>query len=382
MAKAAKTKTESGPSLAVVSFGQGDATTALAAAGATVAQHQVHMIPVENLRVKPGYNMRVTGTPAYEAKIERFTASMLSEGYLPNKPLSAVAGKDGDADLVFVTDGHGRLEALARANKAGAGIEAVPVILKPADTSDIDLTVALITENDGEKPSTAEAAVVVKRLAKAKVPEEEIARRLSFSVRYVQDLLVLIAAPKGVRELVKQGRVSGTEAIRVLRRDPENAEEKLRKAVDTAESRGAVRATRKDTEEGSRGAAYAGGVKLARAKIEWAVTEGQEFALSEVKPFAKLIGDTDWYSLLGDKPGTATATEDLRFQAIVTRPRKEKVEDAPPKKVKRGKAVASEIVDEEDGALGEVEDVIGGTPVEDSPQALAAAGAEDSEMDL
>lgn len=222
----------------------GIAKDALSAAGAKAVASAVHMIPVGALRVIDGFNVRVTGTKDYESGIAELTNSILSEGFYKDKPLVGYAGKDGEESVIYLTDGHRRLEAVKKAIAGGANeIEAVPVIVKPASTNMVDLTVALA--KTGTALSPYELSIIVKRLIGYGADESMVAQRLGVTKRYVSDLMVLQGAPTKVRNMVMGGQVSATLAIQALREDPAAAEKKLAEAVKVAKSLGLDRATNK-----------------------------------------------------------------------------------------------------------------------------------------
>ena len=349
MAKAArKTAASDGPKLTMPEFAAGDESAALASAGAENAA--IQMVRVDSLKVAPGFNIRFQDTPKYKEVVERIKRSIMSEGFYPSKPLAGFVARENGEDVILVTDGHRRLAALKLAIKEGADVASVPVSIKPAGTSMVDLTVALSKENSGEPNTMAENAVLAKRLLKAGLSEVEIAERLDFTERYVQDMQILIAAPKGVRDLVKRDRIAGTTAVTLLRKfsKKENgaalAEAEMTRMAERAEARllarGAdpeearqARASAKDSSEGTktgRVAVVPGDEDLdeepsgkMRAKVKllkahWAGHVGHRFELKEVRAFAKLFGDTDWYE--ADANGThAVLTEPVEFKATISR---------------------------------------------------------------
>jgi len=222
----------------------GVAKAALAAAGAKAESNGLFMVPVGALRVIEGFNVRVMGTKDYEAGINELANSIMQEGFYKDKPLVGYVGKDGEEDVIFLTDGHRRLEATKRAIANGASeIERLPVIVKPSTTNMVDLTVALA--KTGTPLTPYELAIIVKRLAGYGVEEGQIALRLGVTKRYVSDLQVLLSAPAKVRSLVMDGKVSATLAIQAMREDAGTAAEKLTEAVKKAKELGLERATGK-----------------------------------------------------------------------------------------------------------------------------------------
>jgi len=215
------------------------------------------IVPVDQLRVLPGFNVRVRETDDYQGHVESLKQSIRENGYYQNKPLAGFIGKDGEADVIYVTDGHTRLEAVNAINAEAVDdnetIPGLPISLKPADSSIADLTIALVQENSGRPLTPYEQGVVVSRLMGMKngdeplFDKETIAKRLSVTGRYIDDLLVLVGAPAKVRTAVLEGNVSSTLAIETLRKtkDPKKAEEKIVAAVNSAKAAGKSKATKK-----------------------------------------------------------------------------------------------------------------------------------------
>jgi ParB family chromosome partitioning protein len=239
------------------------------------------IVPVDQLRVLPGFNVRVRETDDYRQHVEGLKQSIRENGYYANKPLAGFIAKDSESgdDVIFVTDGHTRLEAVqeinAEALNDGESIPALPVSLKPADSTIADLTIALVQENTGRPLTPYEMGIVVQRLANMKGDDNQplytkadIARRLSVTERYIDDLNVLVGAPAKVRNAVLEGSVSSTLAIQELRRDPKKAEERLLAAVTQAKAKGKAKATRKDV----------GGVKMQRVRGTVSLATGDTMA--------------------------------------------------------------------------------------------------------
>lgn len=226
--------------------------------GAATGKNTEYVVPVDQLRLIPGFNVRVTETDDYRGDLESLKLSIREHGFYPNKPLAGYIGKDGDNDVIYLTDGHRRLEAINEINAEAVDdndltVEAVPVVLKPAESSVADLTIALVQDNSGRPLTPYEMGVVVQRLQGMKDGEgqplfskADIARKLSITERYVDDLNVLTAAPSKVRNAVLSGDVSSTLAIQELRKNPKKAEERITTAVTKAKASGKSRATKKD----------------------------------------------------------------------------------------------------------------------------------------
>ncbi len=217
-----------------------------------------YIVRVDQIRVLPGFNVRVRETEDYRAHVDSLKQSIRENGYYPNKPLAGYIAKDGDDDVIYVTDGHTRLEAVQEINAEALSpdeeIAGLPISLKSADSTVADLTIALAQDNTGRPLTPYEMGVVVQRLARLTNDEgdgplfskADIARRLSITERYIDDLAVLSAAPAKVRNAVLEGAVSSTLAIQELRRNPKKAEERIIAAVTKARASGKTKATAKD----------------------------------------------------------------------------------------------------------------------------------------
>jgi hypothetical protein len=113
--------------------------------------------------------------------------------------------------------------------------------------------------------------VVVQRLANMKgegdgplFTKADIARKLSITERYIDDLNILVAAPAKVRTAVLEGSIASTLAIQELRRDPKKAEERLMGAVTKAKAAGKTKATRK----------HVGSVKMQKVRSTVSIATG------------------------------------------------------------------------------------------------------------
>jgi len=192
-------------------------------------------VPVAAIKTIPGFNVRVDSAD-YQAHRDMIAASIKANGFDQTKPLSGYVAKTDDGNVIYVTDGHTRLDAVNKLNADGGDIATLPVLVHPADKSLTDLTVALHTSNTGRPLTPFEIGVVVKRLLREEGADKAgIAARLSVTPRYLDDVLLLVNGPKEVRQAVLDGTVSSTLAIQELRKAgdaPQKAVEKLTAAVE------------------------------------------------------------------------------------------------------------------------------------------------------
>lgn len=338
MAKAPKMTLPAGNLDLTITAGKMKAITA-----AATGKEQTYIVPVDQLRPIPGFNVRVRETDDYRAQVEALKQSISENGFYHNKPLAGYIGREGDEDVIFVTDGYTRLEAVQELNAEDVDgkneIAGLPVSLKPADSTLADLTIALVQDNSGRPLTPYEMGIVVQRLRGMKndageplFTKAEIANRLSVTERYIDDLEVLVAAPAKVRTAVLRGEVSSTLAIQELRKNPKKAEERITAAVTKVKAAGGTKATKKHVQ------AAANEVSMKKVEIRVSLATGDSIK-DVLKSLASQIrsavahGDDD--ALLTD--GTIVAV--VQVPEVASEPAPEKAAETP-KKAKGGTKAA------------------------------------------
>lgn len=237
------------------------------AAEATSAK--LYRVPVSKIKVIPGFNVRVQ-SPDYIAHRDAIRASIAANGYDSTKPLAGYVAKEGDENVIYVTDGHTRLDAVNEHNAdpdtaEKDEINTLPVMVQPKEVSLTDLTVMLHTANSGRPLTPFELGVVVKRLlAEEDAKKADIATRLGVTTRYLDDVLLLANADSKVKQHVAAGAVSSTMAIQLLRKDADTAAAKIEAAVKATAGTG-KKATKKHT-----------GPKMQKVKVSVSVAEGTD----------------------------------------------------------------------------------------------------------
>lgn len=210
---------------------------------------KLYFVPVKAIEPIPGFNVRVD-SPDYRAHRDMIAESIRANGFDGTKPLAGYVHKTDDGGVIYVTDGHTRLDAVNKLIEEGVEIERLPVVIRTPAPSLTDLTVALHTNNTGRPLSPFELGVVVKRLLKEDGADKKaIAERLAVTTRYLDDVLLLVNSPKKVRDAVLQGDVSSTFAIQTVRKagnEPDKAVEVIESAINKAKAAGKTKATAKD----------------------------------------------------------------------------------------------------------------------------------------
>jgi len=207
----------------------GNVKAAMKDAGAVSAD--LWQVAPDRLRVLEGFNARVKNE-AYTGRVRWIADSIKANGYYKDKPLSGFVAREDGVDVIYVTGGHRRHEAVHLAISEGVEVPHVPVVIKPKGTGMEDLTVDLIVGNEGEPLTTYEQAVVCKRLAGFGWDSKEIARRVGYSTaQYVDGLLALAAAPLPIRKMVIESVISATTAIDAIKKHGDKATDVLLAAV-------------------------------------------------------------------------------------------------------------------------------------------------------
>jgi len=201
--------------------------------------------PRVRIHVDPEFNVRVKDEN-YNARVRSIADSIKANGFYKDKPLAGYAALDPSGfDIIVLTDGHTRLDAVDLAISEGVDIKDLPMVTKPRGTSMEDLTVALVTGNSGEKLTPYEMAIVCKRLVGYGMEVKDIATRLGYGKAYIEGLLDLLAAPKAVRDLVATGKVSATLAVETVKKHGKEAGSVLSAGVEAATASGKGKVTKK-----------------------------------------------------------------------------------------------------------------------------------------
>ncbi len=197
--------------------------------------------PVNRIALIPGYNIR-----ELDKDHVRFLAdSMKANGYKKDEPMSGFVAKDEDGgNTLYLIKGHHRFEALGIANSElpdDKQIKSVPIVIKPKGTTMRELNKDLYLSNTSRPLTVVETAQLCKRLLDDGMTEQEIADDFGFKTgkKYVTFLMSVLTAPKGVKEMISEGKVSATTAMKALKTgDTKEVVKKMRSEVKAAEKSG------------------------------------------------------------------------------------------------------------------------------------------------
>lgn len=207
----------------------------------SMGRRDIYMVPLDNLSFIDGFNVR-DDTPEYLAHIEQIAQSIHANGFMTDKPLSIFVDEKGNCKIV---DGHTRYRATKRAYELGTKIDALPSVVMPRGTTIEDLNYSLVNKNGGMKLTPYEMAKVIKRQLDLGIEEKTVAFKFAIGVAYLHDLMTLVAAPKAIRDMVVQGEVSPTAAIKEINNHGSKAVTRLTKGLAAAKAAGKTKVTGK-----------------------------------------------------------------------------------------------------------------------------------------
>jgi ParB/RepB/Spo0J family partition protein len=182
---------------------------------------------IQDVHEQPGFNLRDEQAvdengETFAEGIERFAEYIAAGGTYP--PIEIRIRDEGG---VWVVDGHRRRRAVMRAMEMGA-----PLADKNGDVwmqviafegNDVDRLTRIMTSNESRKLTDLERAAGYKRLAAFGLSSSDIAAKVSRSRPHVEQMLILANANHDVHQAVREGRISATAAIELVRKEGENA---------------------------------------------------------------------------------------------------------------------------------------------------------------
>lgn len=202
-------------------------------------------IRLDDIHEEPGFNPRIEGEDL-EASIDALAQHIMAGGPIPE--LEVTPRAEGG---VWVTDGHRRRRSLLKARAAGYPVEWIAIKASSGDRA--DRVARIVTSAEGRPLSALETAICYQRLHALDLSHAEIGRRVGRTKQHVEQLLILANASDDVKQLVIDGRVSATEAIKACREHGPAAGAWLQEQLGSAQASGKARVTQ---------ATLQGGLKL------------------------------------------------------------------------------------------------------------------------
>jgi ParB/RepB/Spo0J family partition protein len=202
------------------------------------------------IQVKPDWNSRSAYDPANKEHIEGLKASIKEIGV--KRPLVCYM----ENDIVYVSDGHCRLQAVMELVKDGIEIKSVPVQVEDRFANEADRIFSQIVHNQGKPLTGLEQAKVFKRLMDLGWSQKDIALKAGMSGGRVSQLLELLTLPISLQMFITEGKASANMVLMTFKKfngDEKATLEELSGAVKVAQESGRKRAMPKDTEGGEGG---------------------------------------------------------------------------------------------------------------------------------
>lgn len=215
----------------------------MAAIGAK--SRDLYQVPVSDIVVIDGLNPRVPNQ-AYLDGVQALSEDIERLGYWQDKPLAGYIAKIDGKDVIALQDGHRRYAAVLLAIARGVAIQSLPMVIKDKSQNMVDLTLALMHSNEGQPFNMYEKSILAKRLKGFGWENGAIAVEMRCTPAFVGQLLSLAGSPKGIQELVKNGHLSGTQALDLMKAHGEDAADVAESKVAAAKAKGNNRATKKD----------------------------------------------------------------------------------------------------------------------------------------
>ncbi len=335
--KAKPAKLQIPPSTFDTELTAGTVKTAMKDASAVAATGELWQVPIGQLRRIPDFNVRIE-TPSYKEHRNGLRQSIIQNGFYKNKPLAGFVAKEGDAQIIYVTDGYTRLGAVEDAIEFdGLKIETLPVIVHPAGTTMEDLTVGLVQANSGRQLTAYEKALVAKRLKGLGWEDAKIAESLSFTPRYVADLLTLAGAPAKVRLAVINEKISPAEAVKAIKKHGDKAGAVIDAAAKKAEAKGKTKAKPADVKEagdeaeggesgeGSTKSKFSAAISTKKGKVTTTLTYdlklGDILDADKLKPISRFLDGVYW-NFVDDSKAHVVIEEATKIVVTIVQPEK------------------------------------------------------------
>jgi predicted transcriptional regulator len=190
-------------------------------------------------------NTRDMESPSTKQHIREMADAIIKNGNEQFPPITIYQ----EGDKIYVMAGWCRRRAHILAMEEGAPIKGI-LCLSTTRKKPEDITLSILSSNDGLPLTASEKAKAVIRLQSYLWTPADIAEKLGWSVTTINNLIDFYNAPNELRDLVNNGQVSATLAMSLLKeKGAEGALEVLRGAIETSKQAGKKKATKKDLDE-------------------------------------------------------------------------------------------------------------------------------------
>ena len=166
-----------------------------------------------------------------DGSFEELVKSIEANGIIV--PIRAYRDKENEGQWIAI-DGHRRLTAAMKlVEEKGLTIRAKVITVDSRKVSDEQLIIDMVVTNSGKPLSPIEMAEAVRRLINYGYSAKDVAIKFGKSTHLVRNLELLASAPKRLRDLVAQNRISYWHVLDILKESPDfnEATKKIEEAL-------------------------------------------------------------------------------------------------------------------------------------------------------
>ena len=200
--------------------------------GTETTVKKTFLVPLAELYVEPGYNVREID----QEHAEEFRDAFIAGEFIP--PLAVQVTEHG----VKVIDGHHRYYGAKMATKAGH--EVARLECKDFSGSEADRIAFMVTSSQGKALSPLERAAAYQRLLNQGWTNAEIAKKVKRSTADVDQHLQLLECGDNLIAMVKAGEVAPTTAVALSREHGPKADAVSQALMQKAKAEGKSKLTR------------------------------------------------------------------------------------------------------------------------------------------
>lgn len=216
-------------------------------------KRSAYQVEISRLRHDLDSDVRERMGEEYEARVEALKLSIIAKGV--KKALTGYTGKDPKTgeEVIFLTDGMTRFDAVNRAIAEGHQILRVPVDLEHRTANPTDHLLTQFISQMGTKLTPLEEGKLFSRLLNFGMTMKEIVQEIAiYSEDQINDRLALANALPELRTMVADGVIAPSVAVEELKSAQREGQsqtavvETLKTAVKEAKSSGRKKATSGD----------------------------------------------------------------------------------------------------------------------------------------
>ncbi|EOI3556571.1 ParB/RepB/Spo0J family partition protein [Cronobacter dublinensis] len=200
--------------------------------GTETTVKKTYLVPLGEIYVEPGYNVREID----QQHVEEFRDAFIAGEFVP--PLAVEVTAQG----VKVIDGHHRYYGAKLATEAGHEVPRLEC--KDFVGTEADRIAFMITSSQGKPLSPLERAAAYQRLVNQGWEIAEIAKKVKRSVADVDHHIQLLSCGDDLIEMVRSGEVAATTAVALAREHGAKASSVAVEQMSKAKAAGKKKLTR------------------------------------------------------------------------------------------------------------------------------------------